>query len=106
MLLTYSSCFIRLTRTPFLKYDRNVLSASLNTMILVPKGFAHGMQSLEQDTQVVYFSSSQHSSENEGLIRWNDPTLSAKWPIKPPILSQKDSNSPNIDLENIKTLEF
>lgn len=90
----------------FLKSHCIELSASRSTMLFIPEGFAHGMQSLDPGTQVIYFSSKPYCSENEGLIRWNDPKLSIPWPILPPVLSPKDKCSPDLDIDYINTLEF
>jgi len=61
-------------------------------MFLIPKGFAHGFQSLTGGAETLYFLSEFYSPKYEGSIYWNDPFFNIKWPIENPILSQKDKN--------------
>ena len=63
-------------------------------MFLIPKGFGHGFQSLRDNSEVLYFLSEFYSPENESGVRWNDPFLNIKWPIKNPILLERDKNWP------------
>ena len=63
-------------------------------MFLIPKGFAHGFQTLTDNTEILYFMSEFYSPEYESGVRWNDPFFNIKWPIKNPILSEKDKNWP------------
>lgn len=70
------------------------ISATNKKMLLVPKGLAHGFQTLEKNSIVQYFVSEYYSPEYESGIRWNDPRFNFKWPVKNPKLSKKDSNWP------------
>ena len=63
-------------------------------MFLIPKGFAHGFQTLTDNSEILYFMSEFYSPEYAGGVRWNDPFFNIKWPIKNPILSEKDKNWP------------
>lgn len=84
---------IRRGSSTFLKWQGVELDKSSNRMVYVPRGFAHGVQSLEPDTEILYFSSRPYSAETEGQIRWNDPRIGVHWPIDVPILSQKDGGA-------------
>lgn len=66
-------------------------------MLLVPRGFAHGFVSLEDDTEVEYLVDNEYSKESEAGVIWNDPTIGVKWPIPNPILSEKDAKWPKLD---------
>jgi dTDP-4-dehydrorhamnose 3,5-epimerase len=77
------------------KWVGEILSAENKKMFLIPKGCAHGFQTLEKDTVVEYFVSQYYSPEKEGGIRWNDPFYGIAWPIKNPIVSEKDGCWPN-----------
>jgi len=59
-------------------------------ILFVPRGFAHGFQSLTDNCEVLYFMSDSYSPEHASGARWDDPFLKIKWPIKNPILSEKD----------------
>jgi len=72
------------------------LTENNRKMFLIPKGFAHGFQSLSGNSEILYFLSEFYSPKQESGVRWNDPFLNIKWPIKNPILSEKDKNWPLI----------
>jgi len=63
-------------------------------MLLIPKGFAHGFQALSDDCELLYFMSEFYSPDYTNGVRWNDSFFKIKWPIKNPILSEKDKNWP------------
>jgi dTDP-4-dehydrorhamnose 3,5-epimerase len=71
-----------------------ILSAENKRMLLVPKGFAHGFQTLEKNCLVEYFVTQYYSPAYERGLRWNDPRFRIEWPIKKAILSEKDANWP------------
>jgi len=62
--------------------------------LYVPRGFAHGYQTLEDGTLVTYKVDNIYSPAHEAGIRWDDPDLAVDWPIKEAILSDKDRNLP------------
>ena len=62
-------------------------------MLWVPPGFAHGFETLEDDTIFVYKVTNYYNKESEGSIMWNDPTLKIKWETKNPLVSEKDNSS-------------
>jgi len=68
-------------------------SSELN-MLYVPRGFAHGFCTLEDNTHVIYKVDSLYAPSADGGIRWDDPDLSISWPSTSPLLSQKDSQLP------------
>ena len=59
-------------------------------MLYIPKGFAHGFQTLEDDTEVFYQMSNWFSLEHTSGIRWDNKEFDIKWPINNPITSKKD----------------
>lgn len=72
-----------------------VLSARNRKMLYVPKGFAHGYQTLMDDTEVFYQMSEFYTPGAEGGIRWDDPTLAIPWPdVEERIVSEKDRALP------------
>lgn len=64
-------------------------------MLLVPRGFAHGYQTLEDESLVFYKVDNPYAPGFEAGIRWDDPDLNIEWPIvEEAILSEKDSQLP------------
>ena len=61
-------------------------------ILYVPKGFAHGFQTLESNSVVFYQMSEFYHPECASGIRWDDRQFSINWPISPCILSNKDVN--------------
>ncbi|HMN14233.1 MAG TPA: dTDP-4-dehydrorhamnose 3,5-epimerase [Bellilinea sp.] len=80
----------------FGKHASAVLSAENGLQILVPIGFAHGLVTLEDDTEVVYKVSNFYSAEHDGGLLWNDPALGIDWRLDgiTPALSEKDRIHP------------
>lgn len=75
------------------------LSAENRTMMYVPKGFAHGFQTLEENTEAIYLVSHPYAPTSERIVRWNDPTFGLEWPLEPTTLSDKDGQAPDFDPE-------
>lgn len=66
------------------------LSANNKTILWIPKGFAHGFVSLEDDTIFTYKCTDYYNPSSEGCIIWNDKALNIDWKIENPIISEKD----------------
>ena len=67
------------------------LSAENRRMIYIPEGVAHGFQTLEDDTELLYQMSENYVPKLARGARWNDPAFRIDWPIQNPILSETDS---------------
>ncbi|MDW8464045.1 MAG: dTDP-4-dehydrorhamnose 3,5-epimerase [Geminocystis sp.] len=76
------------------KWAGFILSEYNKRQIVVPKGFAHGILTLTPNTEILYKVDEYYSPEHERSIRWDDPEIGIEWPIKNPILSDKDKNAP------------
>ena len=61
-------------------------------MLFVPEGFAHGFQSLVDNTEIVYQVSEFYTPDSELGIHWNDPAFNIKWPVKEKIITEKDNS--------------
>jgi dTDP-4-dehydrorhamnose 3,5-epimerase len=72
------------------------LSARNRSMLYVPRGFAHGFQTLEDDTETFYMVSEFYVPGAEAGVRWNDPAFNIEWPLAGPSgISDKDRNWPD-----------
>jgi dTDP-4-dehydrorhamnose 3,5-epimerase len=70
------------------------LSETSGRLLYIPEGFAHGFCTLSKSAQIVYHCTAEYSAEHAGRIRWNDPSIGIVWPVKDPILSEKDTTAP------------
>jgi len=61
-------------------------------MLYVPEGFAHGFQTLEDNTEVCYQMSQFYKPASAQGIRWDDKAFNIKWPLKPNFMSEKDQS--------------
>lgn len=72
------------------------LTTKNHKMLYIPEGFAHGYQTLEDDTEVFYQVSQFYSPESERGVNWGDPIFEVEWPITDDIIiSAKDKNWAN-----------
>lgn len=80
----------------FGKHASAILSAQNGLQIFVPVGFAHGLVTLEDDTEVVYKVSNFYSAEHDRGLLWSDPALGIDWNLGEniPALSEKDLHHP------------
>lgn len=73
-----------------------ILSAENARQLFVPKGYAHGYLTLENDCEVLYKVDAHYCPAAEGGIVWNDPDLAIAWPYRPEAitLAPKDGALP------------
>jgi dTDP-4-dehydrorhamnose 3,5-epimerase len=71
------------------------LTAANRRALFVPVGFAHGFQTLEDDSEVFYQMSEFFHPECARGIRWDDPAFGIVWPRDEKILVEKDQHWPN-----------
>lgn len=79
------------------------VSADKWNQVLIPKGFAHGFVTLEENTEFLYKVSALYSKECDRSVRFDDPTIGIKWPLAAHelLLSDKDKEAPLLDdIEN------
>ena len=77
-----------------LRWFGKELDATAREAIYVPRGFAHGFQALEDNSEVFYQMSEFYHPEAALGVRWNDPAIGIEWPIPNPLLSERDSSFP------------
>ena len=62
------------------KYVSLELSEDNGKAFYIPKGFAHGFMSLDDDTLILYQMSAPYDQQSARTIRWNDPDININWP--------------------------
>jgi len=74
------------------KWVAEELNENNKKMFLIPKGFAHGFQTLTKNCEIQYFMSEYYEPKYASGVNWDDPVFEIKWPIKNPVLSERDKN--------------
>lgn len=80
----------------FGKWYSTELSAENRRGLYVPEGVAHGFQTLQDNTEVLYCISKMYHESSAAGVRWNDPKFAIKWPLPVSIISEKDRKYPDI----------
>lgn len=81
----------------YLRHFAVELTAENRTMLYVPKGFAHGYLTLEDNTEALYLATQFYSPQHERGVRYNDPKFGVRWPFPPIVISDKDRSLPDFD---------
>jgi len=71
------------------------LTAESRKALYIPEGFAHGFQTLMDDTEALYQMSEFYHPECARGVRWDDPVFKISWPPSPRIISPKDQQYPD-----------
>jgi dTDP-4-dehydrorhamnose 3,5-epimerase len=79
----------------FRRHEAVELSAANAAMLYVPKGFAHGFQTLEDGSDVLYLMGERYSSEHAAGVRWDDPAFAVRWPLPIASISERDAAFPD-----------
>lgn len=87
---------LRASSATFLEHVACVLRAASHDAIYVPRGFAHGFQTLDDDTEVEYLMSSPFVAGAGRGLRYDDPALTVEWPLPPRCVSSQDAAWPFI----------
>jgi dTDP-4-dehydrorhamnose 3,5-epimerase len=90
---------IRPDSPTFGKWFGAELTAENRTMMYAPRGFAHAILTLADDTEALYLASEFYAPKEERGVRWNDPKFAIEWPIEPVEISDKDRSWPDFDPE-------
>jgi dTDP-4-dehydrorhamnose 3,5-epimerase len=75
------------------------LTAENRKMLYVPRGFAHGFLTLEDNTEVLYLISDPYVPGSAGGVRWNDPAFHIEWPGEIRVISERDNGFPDFHPE-------
>jgi dTDP-4-dehydrorhamnose 3,5-epimerase len=82
----------------FARHFGATLTADNRRAMYIPTGFAHGFQTLEDDTEVLYQISEFYSPEHSRGVRWNDPAFGIEWPAAERIMADRDRTYPDFAL--------
>lgn len=85
---------LRRNSPTLLQWYGEILSAENIKMMYVPEGFAHGFQTMESNSELLYFHTEFYSPEHEGAVRYDDPLINIQWPMEITDISEKDLNHP------------
>lgn len=87
---------LRQNSPTFLRWHAVILSAELNNSLLIPKGFAHGYQTLDKECELLYFHTAFYNQQNEGGLCPLDPALGITWPLTITAVSDRDRQHPKL----------
>ena len=79
----------------YLRWSGHELSGSNRHALHIPAGFAHGFQTLVDNTEVLYFTSDLYAPACERGFRYNDPAFGIEWPIDPTVIHPRDASFPD-----------
>lgn len=71
-----------------------ILSAENKRQLWVPEGFAHGFVVLSESALFHYLVTAPYDAKADAGVRWNDAQIAVDWPVKAPLLSDKDAKAP------------
>jgi len=74
----------------FLKWHGERLSEENMKTMYVPEGFAHGFQTLDENTELLYLHTEFYSPEHEGAVRYDEPMIDISWPQEVTDVSDRD----------------
>jgi dTDP-4-dehydrorhamnose 3,5-epimerase len=83
---------LRRDSNTFMKWYSVELTAENWAALYIPKGFAHGFQTLADDTEVFYQMSEFYAPESASGFHWKDPQIDIYWPFNISVISQKDQS--------------
>ena len=87
---------IRKDSATFLQWFGVELSPEAMNMLYIPIGFAHGFQTLSDNSEMIYHHSEFYTPGAEGGIKYNDPAVNIKWPLEETSISERDLNHPGL----------
>lgn len=83
---------IRKDSPSYMKWFGVKLTEENYKMLYIPKGLAHGFQTLKEDSVIFYMVTEYYNKESEGGVRWDDPAFNINWPLQVTDISEKDKS--------------
>lgn len=87
---------IRMGSPNYGRWTGVTLSAANRRHFWIPEGFAHGFVALSAEATFAYLCTNVYNPATDAAIVWNDPDLAITWPIREPIVSEKDAAAPRL----------
>ncbi len=88
---------LRVESSSFLSWYSVILSAENRKQIWIPPGIAHGFLVLSDSADFEYKCTAYYAPDDEYTLLWNDKKIGIDWPMKNPVLSEKDSKGLSLD---------
>jgi dTDP-4-dehydrorhamnose 3,5-epimerase len=85
---------LRVSSNTFLRWHGEKLSADNARSLMIPKGFAHGFQTLTDDCELIYLHSHPYAPDAESGFNVRDPALGIEWPLPITDMSARDARHP------------
>ena len=86
---------LRRESVTYKQHVSEVLSSDNYKALFIPEGFAHGFQTLEDNSEVFYQMSTFYSLEHQRGLRYNDPVFGINWPLVATVISDRDRSYQN-----------
>jgi dTDP-4-dehydrorhamnose 3,5-epimerase len=86
---------VRKDSETFGKWIAVELSRENNLAVYIPKNLAHGFQTLEDDSEILYCISEKYNAESARGVRWNDARFSIEFPLEVSVIGERDANYPD-----------
>ena len=86
---------LRADSATFKEWAAVELSADNHQMLYIPKGCAHGFQTLSEGAEVFYQMSAYYRPESATGVRWNDTAFAIEWPLEVTVISERDAAYPD-----------
>ena len=97
---------IRPDSPAFLQHFKIELSAQLRNGLYVPPGLAHGYQTLERNSEVLYMMTEEYMPGHSSGFRWNDPAFGIEWPEDERVIIDRDNSYPDFDESRVRDLSI
>lgn len=81
----------------FLQWHAELLSADNQAALLIPPGFAHGFQAMQDGSELLYLHSAPHAPDCEAGANALDPRLAIAWPLPVHTRSERDAHHPHLE---------
>ena len=86
---------LRAGSTTFKQWEGVELTEANHTALYIPKDFAHGFVTLEDNTEVFYQMSDPYAPDSGRGVRWDDPAFGISWPAPVSMINQRDRSYPD-----------